>query len=154
MSIRIRFACRITPDKSIQIQRLWVTKIRIRYRHRCCAPIGAHPPSQAIRVIPCSEIVESGFKVVLLACKFIVVRVVVDELKLAAPGVIIRLGLDHPGGIGDHRRGPQMVRKVIEHAARAGRAVAAGYTLAIKENVFRFGRAGQVGFSHHAVISQ
>jgi hypothetical protein len=70
-------------------------------------------------------------------------------MEFAAPGVVIRLGLDHAGGIGNHRRGLQLIGEVIEHSACAGGAVAAGCTLAIEKHVFGLQRSGEITLGHH-----
>jgi hypothetical protein len=75
-----------------------------------------------------------------------VVGVVVGELKLTAPGIIIRFGFDYTCRVGNDRRGLQMVREVIEDAACAVDSVAAGNALAVKENVFALGCFCEIGF--------
>src|SRR6185295_13718058 len=84
MPIRIRLACRIPAHIRIKIQRLWIAKARIRYRYRCRAPVRRHPPPQFIRVVPCSEVIKPGFDIPLLAGEFVIIRVVIDVLQLAA----------------------------------------------------------------------
>ena len=64
------------------------------------------------------EIAEAGLDVALFAGELVIVGVVVEELEFAAPRVIVRLGFDHAGRIGNDRRGLQMVREVIDRQSR------------------------------------
>jgi hypothetical protein len=147
---KINFCQWVIAEIRVQVQRLRILKIRIWYWDWRGTPVGTHPASEPVRVIPCPEVVEACFEVAFFAGEFVVVGVVVDELQFSAPGVIIRFGFDHAGRIGDHRRGLEMVREVIEDAACAGSAVTAGNALAGKGNVFRFQSAGQIAFGDDA----
>ncbi len=77
------------------------------------------------------------------------VGIVVDELKLAAPGVVIGFGLDVAQRVGDDRRGLEMVREVVEDSAGRNE-IAAGDAFAVEEDIFGFQRAGEIGFGDDA----
>ena len=126
-----------------------IAKIRVRHGSAFDSSRRDESP-QPIRVIPRAEVIEAGFGIAFFAGEFVVVGVVGDELQLAAPGVIIRVGHDHASGIGNDRSGLQMVREVIEHAARAVDPVAAGHALAVKEDIFAFDGPAEIGFGHHS----
>jgi len=65
--------------------------------------------------MPCPEVIQPGFTVSFFASELVMIRVVVDELKFAAPGIIIGVGFDGSCGVGDDRSGLQMIGKIIEN---------------------------------------
>jgi len=60
------------------------------------------------------------------------VGIVVDELKLAAPGIEIGFTLDVSRGVGNDRSGFEMIREIVKNAIGA----LAGDALAIEEHIF------------------
>jgi len=92
-------------------------QVRIGDRLGFRSPIGTGPAPELVGVIPCAEVIEAGFGVAFFAGELVVVRIAVGELQFAAPGIIIRLGFDVAGGIGDYRGGLEIVREVIRDIA-------------------------------------
>lgn len=151
MAICIDPCCGDVSGIAIHIQRLRIREIGVWDWFGRFRPVGSHEPAEPIRVVPCAEVVQAGFGVAFFAGKFVVVRVAVDDLKFAAPGVVIRFGFRNSSGIGDHGRAVHKVSEVIEDAA--GR-IAAGNALAVKEHVIGELAGGdvQLGDDHGAEI--
>ena len=94
---------------------------------------------QPVRVIPRAEVVKLSFCVAFFAGEFVMVGVVGDELKLAAPGIIIGFGFDVADRIGDCRGGLEVVREVVEDASGSGGPkVAAGDRSPLKKTYSDF----------------
>jgi len=108
--VRVHLHSRNISHVAVEIQTLRICKLCIRHGRRFRCPVRRDEPRQPVRVIACSEVVEAGF-VAFFAGEFVVVGVVVDELKLAAPGVVVGFGLDVAQRVGDDRRGLEMVRE-------------------------------------------
>ena len=71
MPIRIYPAYRIIPHIPIQIQRLRIIQLGIRYRLFLRAPVRAQPPPHSTVEIPGPEVVIPGFGIMLLAGKVV-----------------------------------------------------------------------------------
>jgi hypothetical protein len=74
----------------------------------------------------------------------LVVGIVRDELKLAAPWIVVRFGLDHTSRIGDHRSSLQVIREIIENSIGA----LARDALTVEENIFVGQVSAQVALAH------
>src|ERR1700746_4006561 len=71
------------------------------------------------------------------------IGIVVDELKLAAPGVVVFVFSDRTNGIGDDREALQVVGEVVENRCCAAGEVFAGHAFAIEEDILRGNRQQQ-----------
>src|SRR5215831_16145543 len=101
MPIGISLARGNVPDVAVLIERLRVCQVSIRNWNWSCAPIRSYETPESVAVIASALIIEAGFQVSFVSSILVVIRVVVQKLELAAPGIKIRFILDIPLGIGN-----------------------------------------------------
>src|SRR6267154_425699 len=108
MSISIKPRSRDISHIRVQVQRLWISKVSIGHSGGLSGPVWRDEPPKSIRVISGPKVIQAGFRIAFFAAEFVVVRITIDELEFATPGIIIRFGFDVAGGVGDYRGGLQI----------------------------------------------
>src|SRR5580658_7252481 len=69
MTVWVKLAEWVVPNVHVQIQCLRIGQIGVWNGLRSCAPIRARPPTLRTRKVPCSEIIQTRFRITFLAGK-------------------------------------------------------------------------------------
>src|SRR5258707_5475931 len=101
MSVEIKSRCGDVSDVRVKVQRLRIRKVCIRHGSCLCSPVRRGESSETIRVVSGSKVVEAGFSVPFFAGEFVMIVEVVNKLKFAAPGIIVRFVENRARSVGD-----------------------------------------------------
>jgi len=71
MPIEIKPRHRVVHDVGVEIEALRIVQLGVRDWFNLRAPVGRHEPAQGVAaaIIPCAEVIEAGFGIVLFAGK-------------------------------------------------------------------------------------
>src|SRR5713226_3025892 len=94
VSIRIEAYRWDVAHIAVLVERLRVAESRIGNGNRRSRPVRRDEPPQAVGVVSGSEVIQASLTIAFFAGELVMVGIVVDELKLAAPGIIVRFRFD------------------------------------------------------------
>src|SRR5579862_2638958 len=83
--VGITESCGIVLAKCVEIQALRIAEVGIRHCYRFLCPIRRQEPSGPVAVISGAKVVELSLAISFMTSQFVMIPVVVNELKLTAP---------------------------------------------------------------------
>src|SRR5437016_5778461 len=141
MTVQIKLSSRDVPNVRIQVQRLRISKLGIRYCGCFGGPIRRNEAAQSVRVVSGAKIVQRCFCISFLAGELVMVLDSIGNLKFTTPGIIIRFVLDDASRVGNDSCSLQVIGEVIEDAAIW---IAACYPIPIEEYIIGPGSGGDI----------
>src|SRR5579864_2050542 len=75
--------------------------------------VGSCPSAERVVIVTFPEVIKAGLSVSLLAGEFVVIGIIVEELKFPTPRIKVFIFLDDPRRVRNYRGGLQMVGEVV-----------------------------------------